>query len=86
MTTSYKDKRTTNDQSIQNKNIEKDKSVIKINVTRSMLSILNVLKNSGNYEKLETENEMIKQQYIKNTYNSRITCSKSSIYSTEKKE
>ena len=51
-----------------------------------MLSILNVLKNSGNYEKLETENEMIKQQYIKNTYNSRITCSKSSIYSTEKKE
>ena len=32
-----------------------------------MLSILNVLEDSGNYEKLETENEIIKQQFAKNS-------------------
>ena len=32
-----------------------------------MLSILNVLEDSGNYEKLETGNEIIKQQFAKNS-------------------
>ena len=79
------DNRTRKDQSIQDKSIEKDRSIIKINVTRSMLRILNILENSENFEKLETDDEIIKQQPAKNTINSHIICFNSSIYSTTKK-
>ena len=52
----------------------------KLNVTQSILSILNLLENGGNYEKLGTENEMIKQQPAKNMCNSHTTCPNSSRY------
>ena len=50
-----------------------------------MLRILNILENSENFEKLETDDEIIKQQPAKNTINSHIICFNSSIYSTTKK-
>ena len=46
--------------------------------------ILNVLEDSGNYEKLETGNEIIKQQFAKNSWNSHATCSNSLVYPIEK--
>ena len=78
------DNRTRDNQSIQDKSIKKDRSKIKTNVTRSMLKILNVLENSGNNEKLETDDRKIKQQPATNTSNSHTNCYNSSIYSTKK--
>ena len=49
-----------------------------------MLSILYVLENSENYEKIGIENEMVKQQPTKNTCNSHATCPNSSIHLTVK--
>ena len=74
------DNRTRDNQSIQDKSIKKDRSKIKTNVTRSMLKILNVLENSGNNEKLETDDRKIKQQPAMNTSNSHTNCYNSSIY------